>query len=79
MGIFSLHPFYLIVFDLSYNMRKKENENEFSSVFKQDFIRYDGKEKARVFKENETIVAIRELQILDKKIGNERREADQKV
>ena len=40
-------------------MRKKENENEFSSVFQQDFIRYDGKEKARVFKENETIVAIR--------------------
>ena len=24
---------YLIVFDLSYNMRKKENGNEFSSVF----------------------------------------------
>ena len=48
----------MIVFDLSYNMRKKENENEFSSVFQQDFIRYDGKEKARVFKGKETKVAI---------------------
>ena len=39
-------------------MRKKENENEFLSVFQQDFIRYDGKEKARVFKGKETKFAI---------------------
>ena len=53
---------YLIVFDLSYNMRKgRENENEFSSVFQQDFFRYDGKGKAGVYKETETMDAIKGL------------------
>ena len=53
---------YLIVFELSYNMRKgRENENEFLSVLQQDFFRYDGKGNTRVYKETDTMDVIKGL------------------